>query len=253
MKAQFKYAFRTGLAFRGEAFAVIFAMDAVFIALGSLGLLPFAAQVTAVSLGGVAIAAMLVFDIIGDVAIMRRMFSVPEAYLYALTPVPRRKIILASVITAAILDIVTMAVVITAERWLAFILAGKETSRAVWDAMSTQSQDYLYTFFWFTLLLIAGYLFLMMVILFCITVKKSILYRIPASGLLTFFLACACFYVTSLLQLVLIPFGAVDRYGLLIILNIGWNALPFYALLLLLEAIGLFLMTSKLMERKINL
>jgi hypothetical protein len=64
MKAQFKYAFITGLPFRGAAFAFIFVMDAVFIALGSLGLLPFAAKVTAVSLGGVAIAAMMVFDII---------------------------------------------------------------------------------------------------------------------------------------------------------------------------------------------
>jgi hypothetical protein len=252
MKAQFKYTFKTGLSFRGAAFAFIFAMDAVFIALGSLGFLPFAAQVTAVSLGGVAISVMLVFDIIGDIAIIRRMFVAPEAYLYALTPVPRWKTLLASVIVTAILDIVTMAVVITAEVWLSFILAGEGVWQTVWGYISANSSEFLYGL-WLVPLLVAGYLLLMMIIMFCQTAKKSILFGIPASRLLAFLLACACFYVVSLLQLVLIPFGAIERYGLLIILHLGKNALPFYALLLLLEAAALFVITSKLMERKINL
>ena len=252
MKAQFKYTFITGLSFRGAAFAFIFVMDVVFIILGSLGLLPFAGMVTAVSLGGVAISVMLVFDIIGDIAIIRRMFVAPEAYLYALTPAPRREILLASVIATAILDIVTMAVVITAEVWMSLILAGEEVWRNVWNFVGTNSSEFLYGL-WLVPLLVAGYLLIMMVILFCQTVKKSILFKIPASGLLAFLLACACFYVVSLLQLILLPFGTVERYGLLIILNLGRNALPFYALLTLLEAAALFVITSKLMERKINL
>jgi len=252
MKAQFKYAFKTGLNLRGAAFAAIFVMDAVFIALGSLGLLPYAAIVTAVSLGGVAISVMLVFDIISDIAILRRMFSAPEAYLYALTPSPRWKILLASVIVTAILDFVTMAVVITAEVWLSFILAGKEVWRNVWDIIKTNGMDFLYGL-WFVPLLAAGYLFLMMIILFCITVKKSLLNKIPASGLLAFLLACACCYVASLLQLVLLPLSTVNRFGLLIILRLSFNALPFYVLLMLLETAALFVITSKLMERKINL
>jgi hypothetical protein len=252
MKAQFKYAFRTGLSFRGAAFAVIFVIDAAFIALGSLGLLPFAAMVTAVSLGGVAISVMLVFNIIGDITVIRRMFVAPEAYLYALTPVPRRKILLASVIVTAILDIVTMAVVIAAEVWLSFILAGEQVWQNVWSFVSTNSSAFLQGL-WYVPLLVAGYLLIMMVILFSQTAKKSILFNFPASRLLAFLLACACFYVVSLLQLILIPFGTVERYGLLILLTLGNNALPFYALLTLLEATALFVITSKLMERKINL
>jgi len=252
MKAQFKYAFKTGLYVRCAAFAVIFVIDAVFIALGSLGLLPFAAKVTAVSLSGVAISVMLVFDIIGDIAIIRRMFTAPEAYLYALTPAPRREILLASVVVTALLDIVTMAVVIGAEVWLSLILAGEEVSQTVWNVISVNSSDFMYGL-WLVPLVAAGYLLIMMVILFCQTAKKSILFKIPASGLLAFLLACACFYVVSLLQLVLLPLSTVERYGLLIILHLGKNALPFYALLTLLEAAALFVITSKLMERKINL
>jgi len=252
MKTHFKYAFKSGLTFRGAAFAIIFVMDAVFIALGSLGLLPVAARITAVSLGGIAIAVMLVFDIIGDIAVIRRMFSVPEAYLYALTPSPRWKILLASVIVTAILDIVTMAVVITAESWLSLILSGEELMRSVLNYINTNLSE-LPIWLWSAALLAAGYLLLMMIILFCITAKKSILFRIPASGLFAFLLACVCIYVISLLQLALIPFSAVERYGLMIILNFDNNALPFFVLLILLEAAALFVITSKLMERRINL
>jgi len=58
MKVQFKYAIRAGLYARGPVFAVIFIMELIFIVLGSLGILPLAAQITAVSLGGTAIAVM---------------------------------------------------------------------------------------------------------------------------------------------------------------------------------------------------
>ena len=145
-----------------------------------------------------------------------------------------------------------MAVVITAEVWLSLILAGEGVLQTVLDYISANSSEFLYGL-WLVPLLVAGYLLLMMIILFCQTAKKSILFRIPASGLLAFLLACVCLYVTSLLQLVLIPFSAIERYGLLIILHLGKTALPFYALLILLEAAALFVITSKLMERKINL
>ena len=180
------------------------------------------------------------------------MFAVPEAYLYALTPAPRWKILLASVVTATVLDFVTMAIVITAEVWLSFILAGREIWRTIWDLQSKSGFGFLYGF-WCALLLAAGYLLFMIIILFSITAKKSILFRFPASGLLAFLLACAACYVISLLQLLLLPFGAVDRYGLLIMLNLETNVMPFSVLLTLLDSVALFVITSKLLEKKINL
>ena len=253
MKAQFKYAFITGLYIRGQVFAVIFIMNAVFIILGALGLLPLAAHITAVSLGGVAIAVMLAADIIADVFIARRMFSAPEAYLHALTPVPRRRTLLASVITMAVLDIVTMAVVITQEVWLSFNLAGDSIKQLVWDFINSERAQLVYAL-WCILLLIAFYFLLMMVIMFCVTMKKSVFFKMPVPGLLAFLTACGCFYVASLLQLILAPFGDVQRYWLLIIITLNnGTAIPLLILLTLLETAALFILTSKLMERKINL
>ena len=76
----------------------------------------------------------------------------------------------------------------------------------------------------------------------------------PVPGLLAFLLACGCFYIVSLLQLVLAPFSEIQRYGLIFILSIGHGAaIPVYILLTLLEAAVLFVLTSKLMERKMNI
>ena len=253
MKAQFKYAFRAGLNIRLPVFAVIFTMDTVFIILGSLGLLPFAALVTAVSLGGVAIAAMLAVNVIADVFIARRMFLAPEAYLHALTPVPRRKILLASVIAITVLDLITMTFVISAEVWLSFNLAGGGYWHMVWEFLKNNSQDLVYLL-WCVLLLVAGYMLMITIIMFCVTAKKSIFFKKPASGFLAFLLGCGCVYAISLLQLVLAPFSGIERYGLLIVLNIERGAVfPVYVLLTLIEAAVLFVLTSKLMERKINI
>ena len=252
MKAQFKYAFLTGIHARGAAFAVIFAMNLVFIIFGSLGLLPFAAHVTAVSLGGVAIGVMMAFNIIGDFAIARRMFAAPGAYLYALTPVPRWKTLLASVITMAVLDLATMAVVITGEVWMSLNLSGIYFGDIFRDAARGNDLNWLMGL-GVILLMIAGYLLAVMIILFSVTAAKSILYKKSASGFLAFLLACGCFYAVNLLWLIFAPFGEVWRFGIFITISIPDALLPLCILLTLLEAAGMFILTAKLMERKMNI
>jgi len=253
MKAQFKYSFLTGFYTRGIVFAVIFVMNSVFITLGALGWLPLAGKITAVALGGVAIAVMFVFNIISDVSIFRRMFSAPEGYLYALTPAPRWKIMLASVISVAVMDIVTMTIVIFSEVWLSFILAGNDIWNMVWTTITINFNESLHLL-WLIPLFISGYLLLMISILFFMTAEKSIFFKLPASGLLTFLLGCACWYVISLLQLVLIPFGYVERWRIFITITLTHGAaVPVYILLTLLEAAGLFILTSKLMEKRMNI
>jgi len=252
MKAQFKYAFLAGFHIRGPVFAVIFIMNTVFLILGLLGLLPFAALVTAVSLGGVAIAVMFTANIGSDVAIISRLFSAQKATLYALTPAPRWKTLLASITTMTVMDVITMAFVIITQVSLSFNLTGNNVRQIFWSYLN-QNLSGITFIIWNILLLIAGYLLVLMVILFCITAKKSIFFKMPASGFLAFLLACACFYIASLLQILLAPFGVVERFLFMITITLDTIAIPLLALLTLLEAGVLFVLTSKLMERKINL
>lgn len=253
MKAQFKYAFLAGLHVRGVAFAVLFVMNVTFITLGSLGLLPLPVLITAVSLGGIGIAAMLAANIGGDVFIARRMFAVPDAYLHALTPIPRWKTLLASITAMTAMDLFTMIFVIASQVWLVFNLVGGNIAQMAWDTIRAHNPNMLHIL-WFILALIACYLLVVMIILFCVTAKKSFLFKLPASGFLAFLLACGCFYAVSVLQLVLAPISEVQRFGFLIMITpLSSAAYPVLIILTLLEAAALFVITSKLMERRINL
>jgi len=253
MKAQFKYAFISGFYIRGSAFILIFILNALLITFSSLGKLPLAVHILSVTFGGIAVAVMLAANIFGDVAIARRLFSVPDSYLQMLTPVPRWKSLFAGIIAMAAMDLSTMAIAVTSQTWLAFNLVGNDIGKNLWENIRT-NESYLRYGIWMLLLLIAGYFLTIMIIIFCTAIKKSLLYKIPASGLLTILLALACFYIASLLQLVVTPFGEVQRFGLFLIVSPeSGAALPLLVLLALLEAAGLFLITSRLLEKKINL
>jgi len=254
MKALFKYAFLNGLYVRGIVFAVIFTMNTIFMLLGVFGLLPFAANVTAVSLGGVAIALMFAVNIIGDVSIARRMYHSPDAYVGMLAPIPRWKMLFTSVITMTIMDVVTMATVIYQEVWLSFKLAGTQRIMSNFIQAIQDNPSEMLFIIWSILMIIAGYLLLLMIIFFCVTVEKSIFYKMKASGLLTFLSACGLLYILSLPQAVFIPFGTIERFSIFFLINLSGTAvLPIAFFILLLEAAVLFYITSKLMERRINL
>jgi hypothetical protein len=228
-------------------------MFLVFNVFSLLGLLPFAARITAVSLGGTAIAVMMAFNIAGDVAIARRMFSAPGAYLHALTPAPRRQILFSSVITMMAMDIVTMAAVIMGEVLLSFSLAGEGVGNLVREAIMDAGASNVLFWFWSLALLIAGYLLIIMIILFCISARKSVLYSKPGGGLLTAALAVAISYIVNMLPLVLAPFGDISRFAVFFTISLNRAGSVMFILLTLIEAAILFALTSRLLERKVNI
>jgi len=253
MKAQFKYAFLAGLHIRGPVFAVVFIMDIAFIILGSLSKVPIALHIIFITFGGIAAAVMLAANIGSDVIMGRRMFASSEAYLQALTPVPRWKTLLANVITMLAEDLITITFSVTAITWIAFNFIGNNIWEIFKEMVLAQNNILFYAICGF-FMMIAAYLLFIMIILFCAAMKKSIFFKIPASGFLTFLLACGCFYAVSLLQVILLPISNVQIFGLTIILSpYTIAAYPILVVLTFLEAAGLFLITSKLIERKINI
>jgi len=253
MKAQFKYAFLTGLRYRGPVFTVIFIVNTFFIIFGSLGLLTVGLRILAVSLSGLAFTAMFAANIGADITIGKRMFSPPGAYLDMLTPAPRYKILLASVLTMGVMDIITLTFAAVSQAWLTFNMIGNNIREVVWEIVRSYD-NYVYHAVWLLLLMIAGYFLTLMIIFFCTTMKKSIFFKLPASGFLSFLLAVGCFYASSLLQLLLAPFCDVTRIGLTFTLTpVSTSVFALFFVLTLLEAAGLFVLTAKLLERKINL
>ena len=247
------YAFRAGASPRLIVFAVILVMNLAFIIPGLFGVLPTAALITAVSLSGTAIGVMAVFNIIGDISIGNTMFSASGATFYALTPAPRRNTLLASVIAMTVMDFITMALSITAVVILSITLGNQFTDFSVWEAMrgniGIDTQNVLVPL----ALLLTFYLFIMMLIMFCRTVRKSVLYNKHAGGFLTFLIAFGIFYLSSASALLLAPFGTVTRIYMFFTVTVGLFGMGMYALLLLIFAAVMFYLTSRLMERKMNI
>jgi len=253
MKAHFKYSFKAGMSGRLPAFAVIMVMNLAFIILGSLGLLPLAAQITAVSLSGTAVGVMVAFNIVGDASILRRLFAAPGAYFYALTPAPRWKSLLSSVLSISLMDVVTMVSVIVSVTVLSFNLAGSYVELDVWGIMQANMVQPQYILL-SIVLSVAAYLFFLTTIIFCVTVRKSVLYNKPAGGLLSVILGFAVFYVSSLSYMLLFPFGSVSSYGMLFFnITIGYAGMGMFALLMFIHAAILFVLTLRLLERRVNI
>jgi len=248
MKAQFKYSILSGMYGRLPVFAVIIVMMLVFIVFGALNILPDPAYITGISLGGVAIGVMCMANIWSDVRICGRMFGSSGATLYALTPVPRWKTLLASVLTITVADIVTLTCVIFGEAWLSLSYAMRNAGGV--------SSIFNYNGGWLPVYFVLCYLLLLLIILFGVAMKKSAFFKLPASGLLGFLASCVSLYAVSLLYFVLAPFGWVERYKIFFTVHLSYGSVPAgiaMIALTLLEAAGLFALTSKLLESKINL
>jgi len=255
MKAQFKYAFKAGISPRIYVFASIFVTNLTFIILGAFGILPFAAQVVGVSLSSTAIVVMLVFNVIGDASIINQMFKSPGAVFYSLTPAPRRERLLASVISMLVMDFVTMAVSIFSVVALSINLGSRFTEISIWE-MIHEGMSYVNYPGVFVLLAlcIAAYLYITMLIMFCKAIRKSAFFCVPAGGLLALLVAVGVLYVTNISSFLLAPFGEVSRFYFFFTITIGYLlGTGLFALLLFIFAAIMFILTSRIMERKMNI
>jgi len=252
-KSSLFYAFRAGASPRLIVFAVILVMNLAFILPGLFGVLPGAALITAVSLSGTAIAVMAVFNIIGDVSIGNSMFSTSGAPFYALTPAPRRNTLLASVIAMFVMDFITMMIsiasVVVLSISLGSLYTGLSFSEMMPDSFGFQLQYALIQFAWG----IAFYFFIMMLIMFCRAFRKSVLYTKRAGGFLAFLVGIGIFYLLTVSSLLLAPFGTVTWLYGFITVTVGYLGMGMYALLILIFAAVMFVLTSRLLERKMNI
>ena len=252
-KSLFSYAFRAGMSPRLYAFAVILVMNLAFIIPGLFGVLPGPALITGVSLSGTAIAVMAVFNIIGDISISSSLFSASNAPFYALTPAPRKNTLLACVLAMLITDFVTMAISIAGVITLSINLGGFYSGDNIWALVYRNAASYATNALLPVALLIAAYLFIMMLIIFCRAFRNSHLYNKRAGGFLAFLLAVGIYYLSTVSVLLLAPFGTVTRVLGWFQVTVGHLGTGMYALLLLIFAAVMFILTSSIMERKMNI
>jgi hypothetical protein len=132
-------------------------------------------------------------------------------------------------------------------------LAGELVGAAIWEGISSAGMPEALAWLLLLVYLISGYLLVVMLILFLISTRKSLFYAKPAGGLLTALFAVGVLFIINLSQFLLIPFGAVTRFGVSFIISLGRSGMFAHSMLLLIIAAVLFVITSKLLERKVNI
>jgi hypothetical protein len=246
---QLKYAFKHGVSVRYISFGIVLAINAVFGFLALSGVLGFAASVTAVSLSGTGLGAVVITNIIADIQSLGAVFGSPSGYTYALTPVKSSKILFARISAIVIQDVVTIAVNIVGTVWLSFYLAGMSAIE-IGDLLNMSGAFQNFVGFIFEFI---QYLYIFTLIIFCVILRKSVFFTSKIKTLLAVLCGIAVYWILSFLDFLLLPFAAVDGwfmfYNITVFDEFG---MLIFAGITLLKAAVLFIASSKLMERRIN-
>lgn len=249
MKAQFKYSFRASLTLRSVAVGATLIMNIVFGLLGYFDVYGHGGKVTAVTLCSIALCGILGICFATDFYLIHSMCSAPAGYLLGLTPVKSWRIILSRVVTILVEDMICLVIAISGVFVQALIESGSR--------MPLPGDKYsLGTLLWLAVIFILGYIYATMIILLGAVLAKSVFYGMRVGTFLAVLATTAVAYVFSLLDFILMPFGAVENWNIFysISLVIGPNpGFLAYIMLNVCRIAALFIASSYLMERKINI
>lgn len=246
MMTQLKYSLRHGARLRLTMLLLCLAINLGFTLAWQLGARHPAVQIVGVTLSSLSLTAVFVGNIIADVASVRDIFGSPSGYAMMLAPVKGWKILGARVLSILICDTISYAVSIVGVVFQSLLLAQMRD-------MGPRMTPYIG---WGILFFVLYYLLIILAICFAEALRTGVLHRLPGRGILSAGLAIAALYVMSFLNLILTPFGAVDRFGLFMQINLDMSVYAgtvLFVIILLAQSAALFAATTRVIERKINL
>lgn len=252
MKAQFKYAFQQGLTLRLAAFAILVIMNVVFGVLGYFGLWGEPGMITAVTLSSLALFGIFTVNIIVDMRSLKDVFGTPDGYLHALTPVKSWKILLARTVAIVCQDFITLFAGIFGIVWQAMVLSGDIGFGFNYSHYESSNSNAVTGL----IVLLLGYAYIIMLIVFGSSLKNSVLSGIPGRSWLALLGVAATAWIFNLFNFVVAPFGTVDHWRIFYSITLpgGWYmGFIVYALLFSVKIAALFIASSTLLERKNNL
>lgn len=253
MKAQFKYALRQELPLRAVAFAAVVLLNLVFGSLGYFHFLSRSAMITAVTLSSLALVGIFTVNITADIGTLKSVFGTPDGYLLALTPVKSWRILLARTVSIICEDFISLFAGIFGVVWQSFVLSE-------WIGFGVDYSSYetgpITDIIAGAGIILLGYTYLVMLIVFGFSLRNSILFGIPGRSLLSVLGVLVVAWVFNLFNFVLLPFGTVNHWNFIYNIDIpyGFNIGAFaYTLITLVRIAALFIASSVLIERKNNL
>ncbi|MCL2421897.1 MAG: hypothetical protein FWD03_08580 [Defluviitaleaceae bacterium] len=243
MCKQIYYGAKNRLNMRLVGLASVIIVNLLLVLLANSGVAPRVSVVIISVTSSLLLFGIWAINIVATFSNLNKIFSPPDSYFTILTPVPSWKILLGHVIPAVIFDIVGFVVGIGG-MMLHFMVWGQGTN---FTGMR---------YFWFVMIIcLVGYGMFLLVFTFWRAVSKSVFYRFPVSGFWGVIATLAVLLTLSWLNVLLIPFGIVQRFGLLFVVSLGMSHLDMLLMTLvtLLQAGVLLFATAYLMDRRINI
>ncbi len=233
---------------RFTAFLVMAAVNVFFIVWTAFAPYSLALHIVAVSLSGCALCALFIFNILGDASIDRYLFKAPNGYAVNLMPVKSWKLLLSRTIAIVAQDVIGLMLGVAATTYLSLRLGGVGELVAPYFDFEA--------IFGGALFFIAGYLLVVLAVAFARILSASVFYTMKGRGILSLLTTLLALYALSFLDFLAAPFGYVQSYGTMFIINVGSGfsaGAVAYLLAILAQCAVLFIVSSHLMERKINL
>ncbi len=176
------------------------------------------------------------------------LFKAPQGYSVHLFPVKGWKLLLSRTIAIVAQDAVGLILSVSAVTYLALKLGG--VGERVSEYVGAE------TYICGALLFIVAYLLIVLAAAFARTLSASVFFKLKGRGVLSLLVTIAALYALSFLNFLAAPFGFVQNYGSMFHITVGAGlsaGMIAYMLANLLQCAALFLASSYLMERKINL
>ncbi len=248
MLSLIRHFIRIASARRMTAFLVMAAVNVFFIVWTALVPWNLALYIVAVSLSGCALCALFIFQILGDASIDRYLFKAPQGYAVNLMPVKSWKLLLSRTIAIVAQDVIGLMLGIAGTTYLSLQLGdvGERVLR-YFDFESILCG---------ALLFVIVYTLVVLAVAFARILSNSVFFTMKGRGILSLLATLAALYVLSFLDFLAAPFGYIQYFGTMFIINVDYGlsaGAVAYLLALIAQCAVLFIVSSRLMERKINL
>jgi hypothetical protein len=249
MLKQFKYALRETGALRLGTFAGVVAVNTAFFVFASIFSDIGWPRVSAIVFSSLILCAVVGCCIVADISTFRGIFHPDRAGYVLLTPAGGAEILGARVLTMALADIINLAAGITG-----ILLQSLRRVEINWERFAEEiAPDVIVSSL---VMIFLFYLILTLALFFARAMRASVFHSVAGGGILGSLSAAAAVYILSFIDFALLPLGGLYRRGLFfsITLELGFNwGMAAFLLLSLIKCAVLFVLTARLIERRINL
>ncbi|MDR1205803.1 MAG: hypothetical protein LBL26_10050 [Peptococcaceae bacterium] len=249
MLKQFKYALRETGALRLGTFAGVVAVNAVFFVLASIFSDIGWPRVSAIVFSSLALCAVAGCCVVADISTFRGIFHPDRADYVLLTPAGGAEILSGRVLIMVLADLINLAAGIAG-----VLLQSLRRVEINWEMFAEDiAADVIVPSL---MLILLFYLMLTLALFFARAMRASVFHSVAGGGILASLSGAAAVYVLSFMDFALLPLGSLQRHGtfFVIMLDLGFNwGVAAFLLLSLVKCAVLFVLTARLIERRINL